>query len=156
MVVDWSGRTSRLPGNDVVAELTTFARVLLDDQTLAGEIVGAVLADTGETSEHVSSVRFRQLAHLVYVRSNSSRLSATGDEALHEPAAAGEAPSRAAPLDAGLGELSDQQRDAIALNLFGAYSRAQSAKEMCLPEDVVTLLIRSGLKHLRSTRSGGG
>lgn len=136
-------------GDEVGRRLVAFARVLLDDRVLAEEIVGAVLAETGEQAGQLESVRFRQLAHLVYVRCNRSRLGPI--RSAHDPAD----PRCTAPLDAGLQGLSDQQRDVIALNLFGAHSRAQSAKEMCLPEDVVAALLRSGLRSLRSARTGG-
>jgi len=131
--------------------LYSLAFIILGERDQAEAAVVQVLLEARDRpllDAHADSRR--HLARCVYVRCTRARLGpgrGAGDlpSGRHRPD-----DSSATTIITRLAELSEQQRAAIALSLYGDHTTTHIADLMSLPAPVVADLLRSGLHELAS------
>lgn len=137
--------------------LFSLACIILGDRAEAEGVVRHVLleADGRPALDTSHGQRRRHLARLVYLRCTRTRL--TSQVLAHDlPSSRHRREGRAQPpIMVMLGELSEQQRAAIALCLHGDHTYDDVADLMSLPAAVVADLLRSALHKLRAAESPG-
>lgn len=136
--------------------LFSLACLLLDDREEAVSAVTQVLLHWSDRRRAGpdSSTR-RNLARCVHLRCTRTRL---GPHPVPHGMPVGRAPRarHEAASVTGVHALSDQQRAAIALSMFGDHSYEDVADVMSLPSEVISALLRSGLVRLRAAQRETG
>lgn len=141
--------------DDHGAALFAVARLLLDDLGDARGVVVDVLIENGRRQLPGQDVR-RYLACQVYlgcVRARMRRHAVLPESEAHTLPPRAVRHTSAVP---GLAELSEQQRAAVALCLYGEHTYVDVADTLSLPPPVVTTLLRSGLRKLRAAQRAPG
>lgn len=131
------------------AALFSLACALLGDRSAAETAVVDVIADT---CAQPGAIDFRgstrhQLAQLVYLRCTGPYVDRSG--AVLGPESLGASRRRRGAYMAGLGALSQHQRAAIVLVLFGGHRYREVSALLGLPAPAVAGLLLTGLREVR-------